>query len=280
MNVDRSNFDWPFYADETGTPKKILYATCNAGLCNRLMVLLSCQRIASRTGRNFAVYWPVDAFKKDESLGCEFNDLFENEFRWMTTDDIYWMFNTYHTTRIIEPPGRINVESGDDTQIVTVKGWYWTHLDGEIPNWGLRSEMLNSLRPVKAITDRLCRVRHQDNAFGVHVRQNHSTFNESTLNKFKEAIDQQLKTYAKFVLVSDNVEVKQDLTAMYGDRCLTLDKIGGVNAAENRSTVEGMRDAVVDLYVLSRFPKILGTQHSTFSECAAFLGKQSDLEWV
>lgn len=280
MNVDRSKFDWPFYADDTGKPKKILYAACNAGLCNRLMVLLSCARIARLTGRNFKMYWPVDAFKKDEGLGCSFSALFNNRFQFMGTDDVYWTLDSHHTTSVLEPPGKIDVMSESQADVVVVKGWYWTHLDGVIPNFDLRTELLNTLEPRAIVQYRLAEVHTPERAFGVHVRQNHPTFSGSTLDKFKTAIDSHLKAHDRFVVVSDNAHAKAELQRHYGSRCHTLGDIGGRESTENRSTELGMHDALVDLYTLSRFSTIVGTQHSTFSECAAFLGERSHLDWV
>lgn len=69
-----------------------------------------------------------------------------------------------------------------------------------------------------------------------------------------------------FYLASDSMEEKKRLTAIFGDRIITHWK------PVSRSTPEGMQDALVELYTLSRTQKMIGSYYSSYSETAAEIG--------
>jgi hypothetical protein len=67
-------------------------------------------------------------------------------------------------------------------------------------------------------------------------------------------------------ILEDPVTEKAILIKKFGSRIITS------KGAATRNTTEGIQDAVVDLYALSRTHKILGSFYSSFSEIAAQLG--------
>jgi hypothetical protein len=64
-------------------------------------------------------------------------------------------------------------------------------------------------------------------------------------------------------LTTDAEEEKEQLKTIFGKRLITSS-----NAA-NRNTINGMKDALIELYILSRTNKILGSMQSSYSETAA-----------
>ena len=72
-----------------------------------------------------------------------------------------------------------------------------------------------------------------------------------------------------FYLASDSEEDKRSIVNRFGNRVFT-----SVHKAD-RNSLEGMQEALVELYLLSRTRHVLGSVHSSFSETAAQIGKIS-----
>lgn len=71
-----------------------------------------------------------------------------------------------------------------------------------------------------------------------------------------------------FYLASDDVEVKDELRKAFPERVMTLPR------KAERNTLEGMEDAEVELYTLSRCQRIIGSYGSTYSLTAAAIGRR------
>ena len=70
---------------------------------------------------------------------------------------------------------------------------------------------------------------------------------------------------ANFFLATDDAALKRELIAKYGNRIITQ------QAPVSRSSIEGMRDAVVDLWCLASASRIIGSYWSSFTDTAAEL---------
>ncbi len=105
---------------------------------------------------------------------------------------------------------------------------------------------------------------------GVHIRRTDNIISieksptELFILRMKEEI--KMNNDVCFYLASDSMEEKKRLTAIFGDRIITHWK------PVSRSTPEGMQDALVELYTLSRTQKIIGSYYSSYSETAAEIG--------
>lgn len=104
---------------------------------------------------------------------------------------------------------------------------------------------------------------------GLHIRRTDNTLsiNQSPIQHFYEVIDAELSAdpEVRFYLATDDNVVKDDLTARYGSRIISIP----LNLSRN--SVKGMKDAVVDLYCLGSTEKIYGSAASTYSMFAAGL---------
>lgn len=69
----------------------------------------------------------------------------------------------------------------------------------------------------------------------------------------------------KFYVASDDEECKQQMRERYGDRVVTAEW------NLSRDSVEGMKDAVAELYCLGSTRKIIGSARSSYSNMAAKL---------
>ena len=109
-----------------------------------------------------------------------------------------------------------------------------------------------------------------DHVIGVHIRRtdNSGSIKHSPLSLFVEKIQQEtsLDPLARFYVASDDLAEKQKLKELFGDRIITSWE------EVRRDTLQGIKDAVVELYTLASTKKIYGSASSTYSMLAALLG--------
>jgi hypothetical protein len=109
-----------------------------------------------------------------------------------------------------------------------------------------------------------------DSTYGIHIRRtdNPLSINSSPTDLFEREMNQIIADdkNAKFFVASDSDAEKKRLINKYGDRILTL------FCNTSRQSTEGMKNAVIDLYTLSRTKMILGSYWSSFSDIAAAIG--------
>jgi hypothetical protein len=256
---------------------RYLVSTSTAGLCNRLLNLAGCMRLAEAMGRRLVLHWPADG-----DLGCEFGDLFENAIEPFGPRHAYELLHTqntvtvYHTSRKGQRrPHYRFVRRDDDAHLIVVKGWGSPRFRWELPGKSLQARpFLKSLVPVAELRERIAAAPALEDAIGVHVRRVDvpASFRRSRVEDFLAILRRVVarRPDARFHLATDDAETERRFRDEFGDRIHTLEKSTWGAAA--RSSAEGMKDAVVDLYRLARTRAILGNDHSTFSVVASLLG--------
>lgn len=109
------------------------------------------------------------------------------------------------------------------------------------------------------------------NTIGVHIRRTDNLIStkESPTTLFIEKMKDEIEcnNQTNFYVASDSIEEKTKLYKIFGKRILTQWE------ETSRKTQNGIQDAVVELYTLSKTTKILGSHYSSFSETAAVIGK-------
>jgi hypothetical protein len=104
---------------------------------------------------------------------------------------------------------------------------------------------------------------------GIHVRRgDHSlSIAESPVELFEKRMKELVATQpaTTFFLATDDAEVKVRLAQTFGDRILTR------NVGCRRDRLDGIVNAVVDLYALARTPRILGSYQSSFGATAHYM---------
>jgi hypothetical protein len=257
---------------------KHLFATCSSGLCNRLMVLAGSIRIAQRTGRKLALYWPVN-----HDLGCHFDELFANTFPMVTEDAFASILDTTVTVKIYnawrtQGPmfTRISANGDPDANLVIIKGWSYPMFENEGFNRDLDAEIrrrLLSFTPRPEIQSEVDSFPLPPATIGVHVRRGDHVdeFGESKDEYFMAVMSGILdrRPDVKFFLATDVARTEHQFRAAFGDTLLTAPKtwIG-------RHEPRGAREGLVDLLLLSRTAAILGNIHSSFSQAAGCIGNK------
>lgn len=109
-----------------------------------------------------------------------------------------------------------------------------------------------------------------EECYGVHIRRTDNL--QSIANSPDYLFIDEIKNIlgknpdAKFYLATDSEEVKKNFKLIFGD------KIFYSASAADRNSVQGIHDAAVELFTLSKTKYILGSFYSSFSEAAAKLG--------
>lgn len=127
----------------------------------------------------------------------------------------------------------------------------------------------NTFQPTEHIRqqiDTLCR-NFNESTIGIHIRRtdNIASIRQSPTDlfiaKMREAIAEDNR--CRFYLATDSEEEKNRIKKLFGNRILTYPR------AANRNSVQGIQDALTELYILSRTKKIFGSMQSSYSETAA-----------
>ncbi|WP_188500462.1 hypothetical protein [Pontibacter amylolyticus] len=105
------------------------------------------------------------------------------------------------------------------------------------------------------------------NMVGVHIRRSDHTasIEHSPLQKFTSAMDREIEeNNANFFLSTDCKTTEKELLEKYPNRITTFQK-----SSYNRNSEQGIQEALIDLYCLSKTDKVLGSYYSSFSQVAA-----------
>ena len=131
------------------------------------------------------------------------------------------------------------------------------------------SDYFEIFKPIPIIQKKIDKISQKfpSNIIGIHIRRtdNKISINNSPtelfINKMKEEKD------ASFYLASDSEQEKQNIKNIFKDKIYTY------NCSVERNTQEGIRNAVIELFLLSKTKRIYGSYNSSFSEIAAKIGK-------
>ncbi len=238
--------------------------------------------LARAAGQPLVVYW-----LKNRYLNCSFHRLFEpiadvavidvetGPLRSLFgADSLRYRFGTLH-----EPAdlflGNEQIEKyrADGTDLVslvsqadhTVVITYYRFMKGR--------DALSDFRPRQEI---LAEVERAWTGFGagdltgIHIRgtDNAQALEKSPVDSFIMRMEQEVERdpTTRFFLATDDPETERRVRQRFPERVFTRPKVFA------RDKASGVRDALVDLLLLSRCRLIIGSHWSSFSETAAELG--------
>lgn len=125
------------------------------------------------------------------------------------------------------------------------------------------------INPIQEKIENVCSA-YTLQTIGIHIRRgDHDiAIRKSPIELFIAEMEKEIekKPLTKFYLATESEVEKATLIKRFGSRIITS------KDAATRNTTEGIQNAIVDLYALSKTHKILGSFYSSFSEIAAQLG--------
>lgn len=255
--------------------QSIEYIPCG-GMCNRLMTMASAAQIATEKNINVTIRW-----NNNNDLSADFSQLFEpvglKNVKVVENYNLLYKCPTrynhylprilqillFNKRRFYHPQwGDYSILDTMKPKKLLIESFYSI---GDIKN-------LNELFvPQKEIRDKIDKVTKDfNNVIGLHIRRTDHihAVNRSTDELFIEIMNKEIEqdNSVKFYVATDDVKVVEKLREVFGDRIIHPELV------LSRTSVEGMKDAVLDLFCLSRTKKIYGSCKSSYSFVAAKLG--------
>jgi hypothetical protein len=261
------------------------------GLCNRLRAIDSAINLSQTLSKKLVVIWIINP-----ALNCPLSELLlpSKQFTLLETKlDISnirdWRYfflvdrnrrfgfinSMAHSLRRILFDKVIELEELDD---LLSKGYDFTRLRSfrkiyicTYNHFYRPKELFSHF----VLTDELAQIvdavssRFDQYTIGVHIRRGDSK--KSVLYSPLEAFISQMNSEianagrTSFYLATDCQTTDKRLKELFGSRIISFDREYG------RDTCRGIKDAVVDLYCLSRTAKLIGSYWSSFSNTAAEL---------
>ncbi|WP_223651774.1 hypothetical protein [Hymenobacter psoromatis] len=266
----------------------ILYFEPTFGLANRLRAMASVLKLSQNLNKKLVIIW-VNNFE----LNCPFQELFQPLPGVLFRDKPYlWQFtknseqNNFGYRFVVYA---INKLLGFDFCTKELNNDFFYRKDGggiddvvkKYKNIYVQtcSDFLNDdrfLQQFKPVAELQTQIEQRSADFsnytvGLHIRRtdHKDAIMKSSLELFIQHIDAELvlRPNTLFYLSTDEPETEVRLKELYGDKLLLFPK------NFSRNSIQGIKDAVVDLFCLSRTQKIIGSYNSSFSDIAARLGQ-------
>ena len=255
------------------------------GLANRLRAIISGYELAKATNLSFDVVW-----LKNKDLNCPFGYLFRPMEHGITLiespkidslikNNIPLKRNFYlpaiyqhrHFTRRLYDTDIEKLRDNAEAIKSLVAGKN-SYIASGLPFYPSNIFLFRELfRPTDEIIDEIKKrcSAFTTPTFGLHIRRTDNTISiaESPITLFIQQIEQDLKKYpeARFYLATDSEKIKERLRELFGNRILYSP------CKANRNSIEGMKEAVIELYTLANTNYFHGSYYSSFSDLAAIL---------
>lgn len=251
-----------------------------AGLCNRLNAIASGLAYKEKhPDTDLVILW-----HKRWHCNCRFKDLFKQlPPEYPPVNELLFNFKDLPGTRFnLNIPQRLRslwydysflpgYPADEFDELTSGKSKVYVHKDNRFCKESISHSLASIFRPADELQQRIDEVTADWNGkvVGLHIRRtdNREAIEKSPMNHFYEVIEKEIERdgETRFYVATDDEEVKKDLRNRYGDRIITIP------LCLKRSSVQGMKDAVVDLYCLGSTRKIYGSAQSTYSSFAANL---------
>lgn len=268
----------------------MIYLIPQAGLANRMRVIASGLSLSDKLSQPITILW-----SNNRDATCDFDDLFQPiglisvKTKSIRSEKINILingaYNPKHLSKkwVYSALSRLVSRWIPEVKVTTE---YRKILNSnEVPEemrkprffikdfiaFGKYQEYYELFHPKKELGVQIDNIASTftSNTIGVHIRR--TDFREQGMSpshlyyeKMDEIISQDDTT--NFYLCSDSPAEKKALVERYGDRILTYFE------DTSRGNKNGMQQAVIDLYTLSRTSKLLGAYWSSFSGTAARIG--------
>lgn len=249
------------------------------GLCNRLRVLLSAIQTASQTSGGICVEW-------DDNSECRarFDQLFlpidNGSLRvtprhWWATParkrNALWPFLVRAAMGYrIQRESYVPQSPQEFREIASCKKRVFISSGSQLCEYS--RACIDRLVPQDDIQKNISRLtaRFAKTTVGVHIRRTDNALSiaHSPIEAFRRALDNEIRQNfnVRFFLATDDENVKKRLQQEYPDRIITQRTSAG------RDTLQGMKEAVADLFCLAATQRIIGSYWSSFTDTAAELG--------
>lgn len=263
----------------------MIYFEVHAGLCNRLRGMASAYAFAKDTNQKLTVIW-----ESDVNCNCKFDTLFnlsadipvkvinldcmgngimkKAEHQINKCRKLYMKFKSDTVIELREIPNaselkelKENSINGKNLYLKSCHDWY--KCDNPFDIFKLQS---NVKKRVDGLIQECRKTEHK--CVGVHIRRtdHQDCIANSPTSAFIKAMEEEPDDTVFYIASDDELE-RKNLEKKFGKERIKYNNMADLS----RGTIQGMEDAVVDLYVLAGMDKILGSEGSSFTDMAAMI---------
>jgi len=246
-----------------------------AGLANKMRAISAAHWLAKELDQELKVTWTPY-----RGLNCLYTDLFTHggEFHLRERPrDLFHesrLFSYYFKVKALGYSKSLQLITTDklgQDQVESLRGRQRILIASPHQFYGA-DKPLFGFRPREEISERIEATtgKFRDNTIGVHIRRGDHAISASTSTTLKFV--EMMKGYLErdpdtlFFLSTDSATEERRLREEFGERIIANEK------ELSRNSRQGIADALLDLFCLSRTGKIIGSFYSSFSEVAARLG--------
>ena len=256
------------------------------GLGNRMRVIDSAYRFCDTHHKKFRIYW-----KRDHVVNCPFNELFfpldhlreSSSYKYIVflhklerhfglVRSLMKALEWCHILKIFKE------EQYQELRDFTNKGGAkFLFVIVESYSVFFKTEEDDFLRDLFILNDSMSKrlsneiKSFKNNVIGVHIRRtdNKDSIERSPLELFIARMQEEIvkDPEVQFYVASDDPLVKEQLLHMFGAQRIIIP-----TGVIGRDSEEGIRQAVIEMYALSKTNRILGSYYSSFSEIASYIG--------
>ncbi len=266
--------------------KKIV-AEPMGGLCNRMFFIASTSKLSSAVDTNLEILWNVN-----NELGIKFDELFDPiekiSFTYRSNlahkfhrfiqnrgaafyknvflydfDKIFLNADFLENEDIIKETNFVEQLNGSRKIYLQFFNIIYEYGEFDFSIFKIKAELKEELNKVVQLFN--------SNTVGLHIRRTDNVYSikNSPIEAFIDKINKEIELNpdSKFYLATDDQNTEKFLLGKYGDKIIIY------STNKERSSKDGIKQALIDLYALSNTKLIFGSHGSTFSYMASLLGK-------
>lgn len=255
---------------------KYIVSSAQGGLSNRIKCLISSMKISYKIKRKLMLYWP-----RDPACNCNFQDLFEDEIKEIKKENLRKILKSkkYTLTQENKPlsdkrPFIINPSpllfpfgEKDQKDFLEISPEKRKEIISYLKKLRIKKQILKKV-------DEFSRKKLSKNTVGIHVRRGDfkNINNLSKISSDEEFIkiikyELQKNPKTKFFLATDEKETEDKLKKLFPNKIIICKK--NSSKREGEGSVE---EAFIELLLLSKCNKIIGSFSSSFTEMSWFFG--------
>lgn len=241
----------------------------SGGLCNRMRVINSAHILAQKKNCKLLVLW-----KMCDELNCPFEELFllPKEFPVINFRSNFNIKKLFYQLKAKQRFQNTDIEKNKTDGVLHTDFLNRLSSSVYISTWEhfYPAKDYHLFVPTASLNQRIDTIAKNfgEHAVGVHIRRTDHTWAiaNSKSDKFSNAIRQELAKFpdAKFYIATDDIAEEERLRKEFGDAI-----ISNTSKTLARDSVEGMHDALIDLFCLAKTNKIFGSFYSSFTDIAA-----------
>ena len=238
------------------------------GLCNRMRAINSARVLAKKRGETLKVIWNVNP-----ELGCPFEELFQKTDAFSLRN----IHSKWDPQKVFYQLTRMAVGNEELRANRTEQGLPDAYVASLPQNLYIATEEhffpchdYSPFQPTTEIADRVNAITagFKSHNVGIHIRRtdNKPAIGKSSTQSFIDAMQKELSIdpSTMFYLATDDLSEEANLRRVFPDRIISNE-----TRDLSRDSVNGVKDALLDLMCLSKTDKIIGSYFSSFTDIAA-----------